>query len=246
MIRKLFMNKPSKKDKIAWRCHDVLRIEAFSDGVFAFVISLLIVSLEVPKSSKELLEIMKGFLPFALCFAFILGMWHHQYKFFRRYGLHDKRTIMINACFIFMVLVYVFPLKFILNNIFFGHIYKLHDADKGILFLFYNGGLGVINALFAWMYLHAYRKRDELGLTRQETFETIFFMSYFVAPAFVAFIATFIVFIYRNSDMNHISMCFVAYGLLGIFMPLLGVIRDRQFKKRFGNEVIIEPHLLEE
>ena len=247
MIRQLYINKHSaKKDKVKWRGHEILRIEAFSDGVFAFVISLLIVSLEVPKSSKELLGTMVGFFPFAICFGFVLGMWHNQYKFFRRFGLHDGRTILINAAFIFMALLYVFPLKFILNNTFQGHIYKLYDEDKGILFMFYNGGIGVIYMLFTWMYHHAYRKRTDLGLSKEEAFETIFFTLYYAVPALVAFVATFIVFIYRNSDMNHISQCFTAYASLGIFMPLLGYIRDKQFKKRFGNEPIGEPRLGEE
>ena len=55
MIRKFFINQ-NKKDKIKWRSHEVARIEALSDGVFAFAISLLVISLEVPKTSTALLE----------------------------------------------------------------------------------------------------------------------------------------------------------------------------------------------
>lgn len=244
MIRQIFISKSnSKKDKVKWRGHEILRIEAFSDGVFAFIISLLIVSLEVPKTSKELLETMVGFFPFAICFAFVLGMWHNQYKFFRRFGLHDYRTITINAAFIFMTLLYVFPLKFILSNTLQGKKYILFDEDRAILFMFYNGGIWAIYMLFTWMYHHAYRKRHELGLTKEEVFETVFFMLNYAVPASVALVATLIVFIYRNSDAGHMSMCFTAYASLGIIMPLLGSIRDKQFKKRFGNEPMIEPEL---
>jgi uncharacterized membrane protein len=42
--------KRENKDSIIWRGHEVTRIEAFSDAVFAFAIALLIVALEVPKT----------------------------------------------------------------------------------------------------------------------------------------------------------------------------------------------------
>ena len=45
------------------------RVEAFSDAVFAFAVTLVIVSLEVPKTFDELFETMKGFLSFGCCFG---------------------------------------------------------------------------------------------------------------------------------------------------------------------------------
>lgn len=51
----------NSNDYIDWRCHEVLRIEAFSDAVFAFSITLLIVSLEVPRTFSELTKVMQGF-----------------------------------------------------------------------------------------------------------------------------------------------------------------------------------------
>jgi uncharacterized membrane protein len=92
---------------------EVSRVEALSDGVFAFAITLLVVSLEVPRTFDELLVTMRGFLAFAVTFAMLFHVWLVQYKFFRRYGLNDNVTIWLTALLLFVVLFYVYPLKFV-------------------------------------------------------------------------------------------------------------------------------------
>ncbi|HYY97546.1 MAG TPA: TMEM175 family protein, partial [Pyrinomonadaceae bacterium] len=92
---------------------EVSRVEALSDGVIAFAITLLVVSLEVPRTFDELLVTMRGFLAFAITFAMLFHVWLVQYKFFRRYGLNDNFTIWLTALLLFVVLFYVYPLKFV-------------------------------------------------------------------------------------------------------------------------------------
>ena len=80
------------------------RIDAFSDVVFGFALTLLVVSLEVPKDFSGLHEIVRGFIPFAICFTMLLTLWYAHYVFFRRYALHDQFTILLNSCLLFVVL----------------------------------------------------------------------------------------------------------------------------------------------
>jgi hypothetical protein len=62
MIREKLIDKNiGDHKKFRWRSHEISRIEGLSDGVFAFAVTLLVVSLEVPKTFNELMETMRGF-----------------------------------------------------------------------------------------------------------------------------------------------------------------------------------------
>jgi uncharacterized membrane protein len=161
------------------RGHDVKRIEAFSDAVFAFAVTLLIVSLEVPKNFEELMVTMRGFFAFAICFFLLMLIWNEQNIFFRRYGLHDTLTITLNGILIFLVLFYVYPLKFLFTLMFSDQIYgegnspfRLTGQDPPQLMLIYGVGFILIYFVFFLMYWHALRKKEELQLTSVEQFDT--------------------------------------------------------------------------
>jgi uncharacterized membrane protein len=89
------------------RRHEITRVEAFSDAVFAFALTLLVVSLEVPDSYDKLIELMAGFVPFACSFALLTWLWYEHNVFFRRYGLQDPYTVALNAILLFVVLFYI-------------------------------------------------------------------------------------------------------------------------------------------
>ena len=48
-------------------------------------------------------------------FVLLFFVWFNQYKFFRRYGLRDTITVVLNAALLFVVLFYVYPLKFLFS-----------------------------------------------------------------------------------------------------------------------------------
>ncbi len=108
MIRKLFSGTHNESKGLhTKRNYEIQRIETFSDGVFAFAVTLLIVSLEVPHSFEELLMTMRGFFAFGISFLILISIWNEQHRFFRLYGMDDSRTIALNGFLLFIVLFYV-------------------------------------------------------------------------------------------------------------------------------------------
>jgi uncharacterized membrane protein len=160
-----------------WRGTEITRLEAFCDVVFGFAITLLVVSLEVPHTYAELLTDMRGFLPFAICFAQLVMIWRTHYRFSRRYGLEDPYTVFLNVVLLFVVLFYVYPLKFLFTLL----LSQLtgtavpgglgwHEAS--VLMRIYGIGFAAVFLLVFLMYLHAYRLRGELCLNPVEAMET--------------------------------------------------------------------------
>lgn len=169
------------------RGREVSRLEALSDAVFGFAITLLVVSLEVPRTATELFAVMRGFPAFAACFALLFLVWWHQFRFFRRYGLDDGVTIVLNAVLLFVVLFFVYPLKFV-----FGFVVSMMTGDRpwlvnpgsaagpliaerewAPLMVVFSAGYVAVFLVFLLLHLHAYRLRDVLELDALERFDTV-------------------------------------------------------------------------
>src|SRR5688572_12980051 len=104
-------------ESIRWRGGQVTRIEALTDAVFGFAITLLVVSLDVPETAAELYDLMKKFVPFAASFSLLILVWSYHYRLFSRFDLEDGYTVFLNSVLLFVVLFYVYPLKFVFNAI---------------------------------------------------------------------------------------------------------------------------------
>jgi uncharacterized membrane protein len=160
-----------------WRGGEITRLEAFCDVVFGFALTLLVVSLEVPHSYSDLIAAMRGFVPFALCFSQLVMIWITHYRFSRRYGLQDAYTVFLNMVLLFVVLLYVYPLKFVFSLVF-SQLSGRQPSDgltmhQGtILMQIYAIGFALVFFLFVLMYAHAYALRDRLDLNAAEIHET--------------------------------------------------------------------------
>lgn len=89
------------------------RVEAFSDGVFAIAITLLILEIKVPPlSSSELsLELMRqwpSYLSFLISFAFIGIMWINHHRLFTHIARSDDLLLILNLLLLLGVILVPF------------------------------------------------------------------------------------------------------------------------------------------
>jgi uncharacterized membrane protein len=203
------------------RAKEVSRVEAFSDIVFGFALTLIVVSLEVPKTFAELMESIGGFFGFAICFTILMWIWHTHHTFFRRYALTDELTIVLNTVLLFLVLFYVYPMKFI-----FGmatrHLRNPGKGDPAQLYLIYGLGFAGIFLVFLLLYLHAWRKREQLQLNEVELHDTrssmIMYTSYVLIGLAASLIALF-------ASLRYLQFAGWIYFLLGPVSAFIGATR---------------------
>ena len=227
-----------RKNGFRWRGHEVSRIEALSDAVFAFAVTLLVVSLEVPRTFDELAAAMRGFIVFAVCFALLIEVWREHYTFFRRYGLQDNGTIWLNAALLFVTLFYVYPLKFLFGIVFRGWTGSpavvheggrvgevIRDVQVPSLFLIYGGGVIAIYLLLAVMYRRALGKRQELELTPLEVFDTKASIAMHLAAAAIGVLSCIIA---VTVPLRLAGLAGYVYFLFGPAMAIFGARAGRR------------------
>jgi hypothetical protein len=244
-VREHFAEKgPGRRDGFRWRGAEITRLEGFSDAVFAFAITLLVVSLEVPRTFHELAATMRGFLAFGVCFALLIVLWHEHYVFFRRYGLQDAATVWLNAAFLFVTLFYVYPLKFVFRLVLSGVTGAptmvpapgggvepvIETAQVPTLFLIYGGGVIALYGLLALLYVHAYRRRGELELTPLEIFDT---KASIVAHLLAAGIGLLSVVLALTVPLRLVGLAGYAYFLFGPVLAANGSIAGARRRRLF-------------
>lgn len=225
-----------------WRGHShVSRIEGFTDAVFAFVITLLIVSVEVPRTFDQLLRAMSGFAAFAITFFLLAQLWYFHYQFFRRFNLQDHITIYLNMLLLFAVMFYTFPLKFLLSvltAILVGAQFSgmpvgmvMHREQLPTLIAIYGLGFFVLFLLFALMYGHAYRQRRQLELDELETYETRYSAIVFLLVGAVGLLSIAVVY-----GTKHPQLAGFTYFLIAPLVIIGSRIRGRRRAELMARE----------
>jgi hypothetical protein len=253
MIReKLIEKQIGKQTSFRWRSEEISRIEGLSDAVFGFAITLLVVSLEVPKTFNELSQAMSGFGAFAISFGLLFLIWYNQHKFFRRYGLQDTVTIVLTAVLLFVVLFYVYPLKFLFSFLvskFVGGHGEIRLANgnvqsmlengnqMGSLMLIFGAGYLAIFLVFVLLHIHAYRKREQLHLNTLERFDTISSIQESALNCAIAIVSMSIIWI---GGARYSGLAGLAYMLTGIVMAFHGFVmgaRRRRVEQQFVSQI---------
>ena len=227
------------------RGREISRMEGFSDSVFAFALTLLVVSLEAPKTYDQLMGIIRGLPAFAVCFLALVYFWMLHYQFFRRYGLVDITIVLLNTLLMFVVLFYVYPLKF-LFTIMMGGLFGFRAIDSGgsavatitaeqgsQLLVLYGIGFAAMFWIISLMYLHAWRRREALELTPVECFDTWFAMARFMAVGGVGVLSILIALSVSPRYIGLAGLCYFSIGIIEtVFGTYCGKRRERLLEPR--------------
>jgi hypothetical protein len=170
-----------------WRGGEVSRVEGLSDGVFALAVTMLVMRPDVPRTFHELWATLLDLPVFIASFALVMLAWRYHFLFFRRYGLQDLPTIVLNSAYLLLVLFCVYPLKFLA-----GFLWSLvlgrgtaamfavpsgsppwsDLAQRSDMMVFYGAAIFGVFGLQGSMLLWAMHERERLELDQVERFLT--------------------------------------------------------------------------
>jgi uncharacterized membrane protein len=209
------------------------RLEGFSDAVFALAATLLVVTLEVPSDYDELLEALGRFPAFGLAFAALISLWAGHRQFFARHPLGDSWTVFINSVLLFIILLYVYPLKLlaeVVANRFrwtsTDEIEAMTAAEIRGLYLIFGAAVAATSIAMAALYLRAWQTRGERRLSADIGYEIASDGLVYVCVALIAIVGLGI----AAADIG------LNWGLpiwlLVIGSPVVELLRQRHARRR--------------
>jgi len=176
---------PQAQEDFTYRGKEPGRLENFSDAVFALAITLLLISTSPPANFMQIRKFLFDLLPFIMCIALIIYIWHEHFTFFLRYGLRDTNVVVLNTMFLILVLFFVYPLKFLTKLALFpialafdvkwlmnDLVGMIQADDMADLMIIYGVGAMSTSSVLSLMYRYALSKKEHLGLSPLEIFDT--------------------------------------------------------------------------
>jgi uncharacterized membrane protein len=133
---------------------ETARVEAFSDGVFAIAITLLILNLKVPTGPEghlgaALARQWPTYAAFLISFAFIGIMWVNHHRLFNHIRRSDNRLLFYNLLLLLAVTVVPFPTALLAAH--YG------TAGRTVAAAVFNGTYVLLAVFFNVLWLHVVR-----------------------------------------------------------------------------------------
>jgi uncharacterized membrane protein len=169
------------EDQFRLRGLEATRLDTFVDAAFAFVLTLLVISFDaIPSDISEMLAAVRRIPGFAASFAILMMFWLQHRLWSRRYGLENSKTILHSLTLIFVMLVYVYPLRMVFEGLFSnlsgGYLstsYRIETYNElRMMFVFYSVGFLAMSLLVSQLYRMAMRSSTLLALNQIEMRKT--------------------------------------------------------------------------
>ena len=131
---------------------DTNRLEAFSDGVFAIAITLLVLEIKVPPAdiplATGLLRLWPSYIAYIVSFLVIGAIWINHHAMFRHIVRVDETLLLLNVLHLMFIAFLPFPTAVVAEAF---H----HSAGEAVATAFYGGTLTVIGIFVTAMWFYA-------------------------------------------------------------------------------------------
>ena len=128
------------------------RLEAFSDGVFAIAITLLVLEIKAPHSGAplggELLSLWPSYFAYAVSFFVIGAIWINHHAMFDHIVRADHQLLLLNTFHLMFIAFLPFPTAVLAHAL-------QHEADVPLATAFYGCTLTVIGVFVVAMWYYS-------------------------------------------------------------------------------------------
>jgi uncharacterized membrane protein len=143
------------------------RLEAFSDGVFAIAITLLVLEIHVPEHPEEklgraLLEQWPSYASYVVSFFVIGIIWINHHAIFDHLVRADRGLLFLNLLLLLWVALLPWP-----TNVLGTYMHE-GGADERVAAVLYTGVMTLMGFSFAALWTYATRHRDLLSVDLSE------------------------------------------------------------------------------
>ncbi len=195
------------------------RIEAFSDGVFAIIITLLVLELKVPHIANghdsaalaaALLALLPKFMSWVMSFAIVSIFWVNHHRFFNLLKHVDNGLLWLNCLFLMLLSFIPFPSALM------GEYHR-----EPVAVIVFGAVMALASLVFAWMRwyasLYAQIVQEDLSLAYLKRSVR---QSFLLGPVLYS-AATLTAFL-------HVNVAIALYALIPLYFILPRGVEDKE------------------
>lgn len=216
------------------RGHQPTRLETFVDAAFAFALTMLVISVDsLPQTFDELADALRRVPGFAASFLILVMFWHGHYRWSRRYGLEDTPSVVLSLLLVFLVLVFLYPLRLLMSGAFHSftggwlpsEIRIERASDLRALFALYGIAFASMSGTLALLFQRARTVAIDPPLNPYERSTATADLQAWLVLAAMGVASTLLALVLPS---RYLGLAVWLYASLAVVMPLLGRYWERK------------------